>query len=296
MKNRNLILYFLLVASSVAQAQVAATNTGGQVKQTQPRVMVVPRVKEGEDIRNLLDQNEALRSGVTKMKEWFDTKEFPTIDFVAALKAALADQTFTSDQQTDMKTMIIQMANPDIYVELDVSEISCSGAHIARVNMNAYYTATGYSIGSVVAESPCNVAELGRLVNIAIDKSAEKFLASMQVNFNDIRENGVPIKVDIGFAASSDKSMSDEVKDGKELSEIIEDWIANAAYKNQYDDPSVVDKKMIFPSVRLPLVNQETKKKYTSTLFANEITKYLKSIGFTAKKDNKTGGIFITIQ
>src|SRR5688572_647665 len=104
MKLKSSVIILLVSLCFNTKAQVAATDSKGAVVQKQPSVMVIPRVKEGQDIRTILDQNEALRATVTKMKEWFDTRDFPTIDFVAKLKAALANRVFTSENQTDMKT------------------------------------------------------------------------------------------------------------------------------------------------------------------------------------------------
>ena len=298
MKKKNSIIILLAFLCFQAKAQVAATDSKGEVVQKQPSIMVIPRVNEGQDIRTILDQNEALRAVVTKMKEKFDSRSYPTIDFVAKLKAALANKVFTSDNQTDMKTMILQMAEPDIYVELDVTEVPCEGVKMARVNMNAYYTATALSIGSKSAESFCNTAELGRLATRVIEDNADKFLNTMQANFDELKKNGVPIYIEFGFTQNSPLSMSSEIasKENKELQEVIEDWIENAAYKNQYGTPVTTDKRMILADVRIPLKNSTNGRNYTSSKFAAEITSFLKSIGLTCKKDMKTGGIFINIQ
>ncbi len=287
----------LFIIGLYSNAQIAATNSGGEVVQVQPKVIVIPRVNEGQDIRTILDQNEPLRAAITNMSEKFTQRGFRTDNFVARLKMALTNKVFTSENQTDMKTMIVQMADPDIYVELDVNEVPCSGAHFARVNMNAYYTGTGVSISEKVASSPCNVAELGRLALKAIDDNAEVFLNAMQANFEDFKQNGVPIYINFGFSQNSTMSMSSEIasKDNQELSEVIEEWMEKAAYKNQYGSPIVTDKTMILNEVRLPLKNSETKKNYNTSKFATEITNFLKSIGLTCKKDLKTGGIFIQI-
>lgn len=292
------ISILLLSIIGLLQAQIAATNSGGEVVQVQPKVIVIPRVNEGQDIRTILDQNEYLRACITNMSEKFTQRGFRTDNFVARLKMALSNKVFTSENQTDMKTMILQMSDPDIYVELDVNEVTCSGGHIARVNMNAYYTGTGVSVSEKVASSYCMSVELGRLALKAIDENSEVFLNAMQTNFDEFKLNGVPVFISFGFSQNSSLSMSSEIAsmENKELSEVIEDWMENAAYKNQYGSPLVTDKTMILNEVRLPLKNQENKKNYTLSKFAAEITSFLKGIGVSCKKDMKTGGVIITIQ
>lgn len=281
------------------KAQIAATNSGGQITQVQPKVIVIPRAKEGEDIRNILDQNEPLRAAVTHMSEKFTQRGFRTDNFVAKLKVLLNNKLLTSENQNDYKTALLQMVDPDIYVELDVTEVPTSGgSHRARVNMNAYYTGTGTSISEKVATSNDNVAELGRLAIQAIDKEAEEFLNNMQTNFEDFKENGVPVFINFGFSQNSSYSMSSEIaaKGNSELSEVIEDWMDTNSYKNQYGQPVVAEKTMILSEVRIPLRDQSNQRNYTPSKFATAITDFLKGIGLPAKKNMKTGGIFITIQ
>jgi hypothetical protein len=294
------IVYFILCLSLSIKinAQIAATNTNGIVRQVQPRIMVVPRVNEGQDIRNILDQNEVLRATVTKMKEFFDAKGFKTISFEAQLKAALLNKVFTTESQSDMKTMILQLGDPDIYVELDVNRISCDGASIARVNMNAFYTATGLSLASKVAESACNKAEFGRLAEKAIELNAEQFLNTMNINFEELGKHGVPISIDISFSQNSNFSMSSTIKEkgGDELSDVLNDWMENAAFENQYNPPISTEKRMIVSDLRIPLKDQATGKNYNNQKFAKALQDFLKSINIPNKKDIKSGGIFITIQ
>ncbi len=297
MKIKNIVLIFFGIVYLHVNAQLAATDSKGTVTQVQPKVIVIPRVNEGQDIRNILDQNEPLRTAITKMKEWFDSRQFRTISFEAQLKAALANKIFTSESQTDMKTMLIQMQDPDIYVELDVTQISCGGGSIARINMNAYYTATGLSIGSTVAESVCNVAEFGRLVQKAVDAKAEVFMNTIDANFKDLAQHGVPILIDISFSPNSSYSMSSSIssKGGDELSDVINEWMENSAFENQYNPPSSTDKRMIISDLRVPLKDQVTGKNYNPQKFAKGFQDFLKALNIPNKKDLKTGTIFITI-
>ena len=54
----------------------------------QPKIMVIPYTKEGEDIRTVLEEDSNKRIALSKIKEAFDERGVSTIDFVARLKAA----------------------------------------------------------------------------------------------------------------------------------------------------------------------------------------------------------------
>lgn len=76
----------------------------------QPKIMVVPFTKDGEDIRTVLDNDVNRRIAITKVKEGFDLKGYTTVDFLGKLKAASDNQIFTSDNQMDIKAKIIEMS------------------------------------------------------------------------------------------------------------------------------------------------------------------------------------------
>jgi hypothetical protein len=72
MKNKYLILAILLLQTSLinsAFCQNSATNSGGQVVTVQPKIMVIPYTKEGEDLRTVLENDENKRIAIAKIKE-----------------------------------------------------------------------------------------------------------------------------------------------------------------------------------------------------------------------------------
>ena len=86
-KNKLLIIGVLVLLNSwcnIILAQNSATNSGGQVQTVQPKIMVIPYTKEGEDIRTILEADVNKRIAITKIKESFDSRGFTTVDFVAA--------------------------------------------------------------------------------------------------------------------------------------------------------------------------------------------------------------------
>ena len=54
--------------------QNTATSSGGQVLTVQPKIMVIPYTKEGEDLRTILEADVSRRIAITKIKEAFDSR------------------------------------------------------------------------------------------------------------------------------------------------------------------------------------------------------------------------------
>ena len=156
MKNKYLILAILLLQTSLINTvfcQNSATNSGGQVVSVQPKIMVIPYTKEGEDLRIVLENDENKRIAIAKIKEAFDSRGFTTVDFVAKLKAAKDNNVFTSDNQTDIKSQIIQMSGADVYVQAEVIVEKGLSGNSVKLILTAYEASTGNSLSNKVGES-----------------------------------------------------------------------------------------------------------------------------------------------
>jgi len=299
-KNKRIltVLALLICFSFSAFSQNAATNSGGQVQTVQPKIMVIPYTKEGEDIRTILEADVNKRIAITKIKEAFDSRGFTTVDFVAKLKAAKDNNVFTSDNQTDIKTQVIQMSGADIYVQAEVNvQKGQSGTSVTLI-LTGYEASTGNSLSNKIGESgKFFTDDIGKLASKAVESVAEDFLNVMQIKFTDIVNNGKSVIIEVSFDAGSDKTMSSETgTSGLPLSDLLEEWMGKNAFKNNYHIQGTTDLKMIFDDVRIPLKDQATGNNYNPNKFALEIFKFLKSNGLEVKKDIKLSTIYITIK
>lgn len=301
MKNKYLILAILLLQTSLINnvfCQNSATNSGGQVVTVQPKIMVIPYTKEGEDLRTVLENDENKRIAIAKIKEAFDSRGFTTVDFVAKLKAAKDNNVFTSDNQTDIKSQIIQMSGADVYVQAEVIVEKGQSGNSVKLILTAYEASTGNSLSNKVGESGKFYTEdFNKLASKAVESCVEDFLNIMQTKFTDIVNNGKSVIVDISFDAGSQYKMSSEIgSDGLPLSDQIEMWMEKNAFKNNYHIQGTTDLKMIFDDVKIPLKDQATGNNYNPNKFALEIFKFLKGLGLQPAKDVKSSTIYITIK
>ena len=120
------------------------TTAVAQDKPTvQPSIMVIPFVKEGQDIRTILDNSPLLRICATKVKEGFDSRGFTTIDFRAKLKAAMNAQAMEMDNQSSLKQQIIEMSGADIFVEIDGAYNESGSGNSVTMTLNAFDAYSG---------------------------------------------------------------------------------------------------------------------------------------------------------
>jgi hypothetical protein len=260
--------------------------------------MVIPYTKEGEDLRTILEQDENKRIAIAKIKEGFDSRGFTTVDFVAKLKAAKDNNIFTSENQTDIKTQIIEMSGADVYVQAEViAEKGQSGSSVKLI-LTAYEISTGNSLANKVGESGrFYTDDFNKLSSKAVESCVDDFLNVMQAKFTDIVNNGKSVIIDISFSSESEYRMSSEIGDeGLPLSDQIELWMEENAFKNNYHIQGTTDLRMIFDDVRIPLKDHSTGNNYNPNKFALEMFKFFRKLELQISRDIKGSTIYITIK
>ena len=285
------------IVAMVLMSLLPALSTLAQ-NTVQPKIMVIPYVKQSEDLRTVLENDVNKRIAITKIKEAFDNRGFTTVDFAAKLKATTTDAAMTSKNQTDLKTMIVQQSGADIYVEAEVDVLMSSSGNSVKIIVTGYECSTGNSLANKVGESgKFYTDDIGKLASKSIETIAEDFLNTLQMKFTDIITNGKSILVIFGFADDSQLFMSSEVgSQGLQLSDEIELWMEEHAYKNNYHIQGTTDRQMIFDDVRIPLKDPTTGNNYNPNKFALDIFKFMRSLGIQIQRDIKGSTIYITIK
>ena len=269
----------------------------------QPKIMVIPYTKEGEDIRTILENDENKRIALTKIKEAFDERGISTIDFIAKLKAMESGEVFNLENKSDIKSQIIDMSGADIYVEAEIicnqkastSEKPETGI---KIIITAYDSATGASLSNKVGESGSFYTnDIAKLSMKAISSCADVFLQTMQAKFSDISENGRSLMLQIGFDEGSMFTMESEVgSQGLLLQDEIELWIEAHSYNGNYHLQGVSPMKMIFDDIKLPLIDETTGNNYSTSRFGIEILKFFRSLNMQISRSNRGNTLYITIK
>ena len=282
------LLLFLILSCSFLNVFSQNTNL--------PKIMVIPFTKDGEDLRTILDNDINTRIAIAKVKEGFDSRGFTTVDFVGKLKSAKDNQVFTMDNQTDIKAKILELSGSDIYIVAETSTKSDETGSSATIIINGYETATGNSVANKVSNSgKFQTNDIEKLVSRAVEKSMDEFTFMVSDKFNQITKNGRSVLVDFGFSENAVINMTTEIdKTDLALSDLLEDWISKNSFNGSYHIQGTTNQKMIFDEVKIPLKDKNSNN-YTSTKFALDIFKYLKSLNLDVRKEIKGGTIYITI-
>ena len=285
MKAILLSIMMLYCITSVAQSTI------------QPTIMVIPYVKENEDLRTVLEKDENKRIALTKIKEAFDSRGVSTIDFIAKLKAIETENIINIDNKTDLKSQIIDMSGADIYVEAEIIIRDNMGESDVKMIVTAYDSATGESLANVIGSSGTyRTSDYAKLAMKAISNCADDFLSVIQQKFTTITENGRSIMLTIGFNSDSEYSMDTEVgESGFLLQDEIELFLAENAYKGYYHIQGSSTNKMIVDIVKIPLVD-DNGDAYTIGKFSMKLLLFFKSLNIPINRSTNGNTIYITIK
>ena len=165
--------------------------------------------------------------------------------------------------------------------------LSSTGNSVKTI-LTAYDISTGGSLSNKVGES-------GKFYTEDIGK-LDEFLDIIQVKFTDIVNNGRSINVDFSFEQTASISMSTEIgNDGLTLSDQLELWMSEHAYKNNYHIQGTTDKRMIFDDVRIPL-KDDNGNNYNINKFGLEFLKFARSIGLQITRSTANNTLVITFK
>lgn len=292
MKTISTIILMALCLSLHAQETPSKVNT------IQPKIMVIPYIKQGEDLRETLENDVNKRIVLTNIKEAFDERGFTTIDPIAKLKAVSQNQVFMEDSQKDLKSMLIENSGADIYVEAEINLQLTSSGNSVDIILTGYETSTGNSLANKVGRSGKFYTEdIGRLGSKAVEQCAEDFLQTMQMKFSDIVENGRSIMINVSVDEGSAILLSSEVgNQGLALSDELELWMEEHAFQNNYHIQGTTDKLMIFDDVRIPLKDPSTGRNYNINRFALELFKFARTLGLNVQRNINGNTLYFTIK
>ena len=285
--NRVLLSLVLVLFSLVAHCQ--------NVVQTQPKIMVIPYVTEGVDIRKTIEGDPNIRLVLSKIRESFDRRNYTTVDFESKLKAQSANNALAQGAQKDLRSMIIQGSGADIYVEAEYILNESASGNSVKIIMKACDVSTGAALANKDAFSgQFYTNDIGRLAGAAVEKVSDEFLSVIQSKFDDIVANGRSIAVNFTVDGASAVTLQQEFN-GTELADLITDWVASHSFQNNYHVQGSTELELIFDDVRIPL-KDDNGRNYNIQMFDRELRQYLRQLGLKVAHNTKNNTLVITFK
>lgn len=253
---------------------------------TKPTIMVVPSdnwckthgymqtySNQGKDVE-VCDYKVALQSdsdlllAISKINELMADRGFPLKNLESCLKSlesqSAEDAMLTSKSGEEVAESPIdklkKVAKADIIIQLTWTVNHKGPKKSVTFNLQGLdaYTDKQVAASSGTGGESLN-SELAILLEEAVLSHIDNFNAQLQNHFDDMvkygREIVVRIKVWDGFEDGLEAEYG-----GKELSEIIEDWMAENAVEGRFNTTDVTENMMLFEQVRIPLFEDKNGK------------------------------------
>ncbi len=296
-------------------AVLIVSATFGQAKK--PTIMVVPSDvwctqnnfmttfdNQGTEVR-IPDYKKAMQTDVnlllviSKINTMMADRGFPLKNLETVIKDI--EQTRAEDNMTSSKTsgasfaespldILKRTAKADIIMQLTYT-VNTQGPrkYITFVLQGLDAYSDKQIAGAQGSGQPSISADLPILLEEAVLAHIDNFNAQLQNHFNDLLANGREVTVRIRVWDSSPVNLEEEYN-GKELAEIIDDWMAKNTVQGRYSNSDGTENFILFEQVRIPLYT-ETGKSMDTRQFVTELKKYLNGPPFSLTCKVMTQGL-----
>jgi len=219
------------------------------------------------DYKKAFQENADLLQVIAKINTLMADRGFPLKDMAAAIKtlesesaenALLTSKTGAGVAETPLER-IKKVAKADIIMELTWT------VNVTGPKKSITYTLKGLDAytdkqvaGATGTGAPSFSAELPVLLEEAVLAHIDNFNAQLQTHFDDLFANGREIIVRIKKFDSWPDDLEKEYN-GKELREIISDWMHDNTVQHRFSETDSGETSMLFEQVRIPLFDANGK-------------------------------------
>jgi hypothetical protein len=232
-------------------------NTNGYMLEfdNQGRTIKVP------DYRKALQENADLLLVISKINELMSDRGFPLKNLESSLKTldnqSAEDAMLTSSGGGELTESPIDklkaVAKADIWMQMTWTENTTGPKKSITFNLQGLDAYTDKQIaGASGTGQPSFTAELPVLLEEAIVSHLDNFNFQLQNHFDDMFANGREVILRIRVWDSWGEDLESDFN-GKELNEIIEDWMYENTVKERFSTTNMTENQMLFEQVRIPL-------------------------------------------
>ncbi len=235
------------------------------------------------DYKKALQENSDLLLVIAKINEMMASRGFPLKNLESCLKTLEAesaeDAMMTSKGGGEVSESPVdklkKTAKADIVMQLTWTVNTTGPKKSITFNLQGLDAYTDKQVaGASGTGAPSFTAELPVLLEEAVLAHIDNFNGQLQAHFEDLFANGREIILRIKKWDTFDGDLESDFG-GKELGEIIEEWVSANTVKNRFSTTDATENMMLFEQVRIPLYDEKNKA-IDARNWAKGLQKYLK--------------------
>ncbi|WP_428223535.1 DUF6175 family protein [Flavobacterium sp.] len=217
------------------------------------------------DYKRAFQENSDLLLVISKINGLMAQRGFPLKNLESEIKSLEAesaeDALLTSKNGAEVAESPIDKlrknAKADIIMQLTWVVKQTGPKKLVEFTLQGLDSYTNKEVASAGgAGAPSFSAEVSTLLEEAVLNHIDKFNASLQTHFDDMFANGREIKIRLKKFNSWDGDFEKEYA-GKELSEVVEEWMAANTVKGRFNTTTATENMMLFEQARIPLYDEK---------------------------------------
>jgi Family of unknown function (DUF6175) len=219
------------------------------------------------DYKRAFQENSDLLAVISKINGLMAERGFPlknmesvvkTLESESAENAMLTSKSGAGVVESPIDKLK-KVAKADIIIQLTWTLNSTGPKKSVTFNLQGLDSYTDKQIATATGTgAPSFSVELPVLLEESVLAHIDNFNVSLQKHFDDMFENGREIIIRVKKFDSWTGDLEKEY-DGKELSTILEDWMAANSVKGRYNTSDATENMMLFEQVRIPLYDANGK-------------------------------------
>ena len=221
--------------------------------------MLIPDYQKAFDTSNELNLVVA-KIGQMMSDRGFDLRlmssALQTIQREAAEEMMLASKESGASVEESPIDKLKKVAKADIWMEVYWVKNAVGLKSSITFNLSGVDAYTDEQIANCQGTGqPSYSSEAAVLLGEAVSMNLDNFNEQLMNKFNDWFANGRQIKVQVKRWADFEHDLESEFG-GKELGEIIEEWVRLNTVKGQFTTDDATENMMVFSNVRIPMINE----------------------------------------
>lgn len=155
-------------------------------------------------------------------------------------------------------------------------------------NLQAVDAYTYKQIASASGTGPSYYAStpLAQMIHESVIGTQMMFKEKLLNHFRVMKEKGREVNLEIRLWDNCPYDLEEEFG-GKELNQIIEDWVFENTVNGAYRTKDITETRMEFEEVRIPLYEGERKRPLDTNRWARGLASYLKTLGIESKVSHR---------
>lgn len=252
------------------------------------------------DYERAVQEDMDLLNTITKIGELMAERGLPLKDLASSIRSI--NQASAENEMTTSRTSgaavaetpldrLLTRAKADILVELSWRVNTVGPKNSVTYTLRGLDAYTNKQVAAAQGTGPASFsAEIPVLIEEAVLENMDNFIGQLQAHFDDLLENGREVGLEIRmFDNGSGASLEDEFE-GMELSEIIDEWVAQNTVNHRYSLTDATEDMMVFEQVRIPLY-RENGMPMDTRHFASNLRKYLRKTPYNMTSKLVTKGL-----